>query len=258
MEIKLIESTANPLIKDLKKLKDKKFRKTANAFLIEGERFVKEALKLKADIRTVLFTDEMEGKTVALFQDLPISNTIAFIKITGAVLKELTDTVNPQGLVCEVHLPEQGDVLRPDGRYLFLDKLQDPGNLGTIIRSAHAFAYDGILLGKGCVDPYSDKVLRSTMGSIFQLVLLDSSPEHLDSLQREGYRILLSEPAGEQPLKAVDFSPPFIAVIGNEANGVGEAVLNVPHTSFQIPMPGASESLNAAVAASIIMYESRR
>lgn len=254
LDIKTIESLSNKTIVELKKLKDKKYRKQSGTFLIEGERFVKEALIQNAGVKQILFTDEMEETVLNMVSY--VHNTFTLIKVTKEIIKELTDTVTPQGIVAEVSIPQiHPNIILEGRRLLYLDRIQDPGNLGTIIRSAHAFSFEGIIIGKGTVDPYSDKVLRSTMGSIFKVPIIDSTVISLDIIIEDGFKVLISDLSANKTLKEVANDLKFIVVIGNEANGVSGEILSKPHESFIIPMPGNAESLNAAVAASIIMYE---
>lgn len=162
--------------------------------------------------------------------------------------------------VCEFNIRDFSDIDGLDNpSILFLDGIQDPGNMGTIIRSADAFNIDGIILGDGSVDPYNSKVVRATMGSIFRvpLYVCDNSIGSLESLKNKGFNILATSLDGMNIYDG-DFNNKFICVIGNEANGVSPRILDMADRRIKIPMPGNAESLNAGVAASIIMYESMR
>lgn len=255
MNIKTVDSISNKTIIELKKLKDKKYRKLSGSFLIEGERFIKEALIQGADVKQILFTEETEDSVLKMISS--DNSSFQLLKVNGEIIKELTDTVTPQGIIAEVSIPvsNSAELLESGKKLLYLDRIQDPGNLGTIIRSAHAFSFDGIIMGKGTADPYSDKVLRSTMGSIFKVPIVDSSVITLDELIKAGFNVLISDLNGSKTIKELTKWKKLVIVIGNEANGVSEVILSLPHESFIIPMKGGAESLNAAVAASIIMYE---
>lgn len=247
-----ITSLQNPLIRDLRKLKEKKYRQRQRQFLIEGLRFVQEALRQAASVRTILVTED------ALLEALVIPDGVERIRITPEILRDLTDTVHPQGIAALVDLPagEPSAFASDRGLWLYLDEIRDPGNLGTIIRCAHAFAADGLILSRGCADPYQDKVLRATMGSIFKVPLLtDQDPAFLEDRIQSGARLYLADLAESAPLPGLLPAPHSIVVIGNEAHGVCDAIRQLPHQSVRIPMPGEAESLNAAVAAALFLYE---
>jgi TrmH family RNA methyltransferase len=148
---------------------------------------------------------------------------------------------------------------------VLLENLQDPGNMGTIIRTADAAAFDGIICTKGCVDVYNSKVLRSTTGSVFQIPIVQflrgdtvSSSELAKALQKEGYTVYAAHPRGETSCFDEPFLGKSVIVIGNEANGVSDEMLSCCDKLLTIPMPGNAESLNASVAAALMIYEKRR
>ena len=162
--------------------------------------------------------------------------------------------------MCEFNIRELSEIYDLDNPIiLFLDGLQDPGNMGTIIRTADAFNIDGIILGQGSVDPYNLKVVRATMGSIFRvpLYICDNSLETIMGLKTRGFNLLATSLEGSLIYDS-DFKGKIISVIGNEANGVSPDILKEADKCIKIPMPGNAESLNAGVAASIIMYEAMR
>lgn len=247
-----IESLYNPRIKELRRLKEKKYRSQSGVFLIEGSRFVREALRQNAVLTAVIAVGEehLEGL------ELPPETDI--LMVSKEILAELSGTVTPQGIMAAVKIPAGDETAfqKEQGIWLYLDEIRDPGNLGTIIRSAHAFALDGLILAKGCADPYQDKVLRSTMGSIFCVpLLLDKDPGYLEERIRQGAILYLADLTDASPLPEVRPARQTIIVIGSEAQGVSDMVRDLPHQSIRIPMPGQAESLNAAVAASLVMYE---
>lgn len=248
-----ITSLNNPRIKDLRKLKEKKYRLACQEFLIEGSLFVQEALRQKAVIRSLIVSDER------LLDGLTTDPQTEVLIVPYEVIKDLASTVTPQGILACVELPQPvspQDFFRETGLWFYLDEIRDPGNLGTIIRSAHAFNIDGLILSKGCADPYQDKVLRSTMGSIFKVALLtDQSPQLLSELVVKGTELYLTDLYDAGDLATIEVCDRAIVVIGNEARGVSDEIKALPHKNIRIPMPGGAESLNAAVAASLIMYE---
>ena len=141
-----------------------------------------------------------------------------------------------------------------------LDRIQDPGNLGTIIRTADAFGVDGILISEGSVDGYNPKVVRATMGSIFRVNILHikKSLNILEELKNRGIKIYSTSLQGKNYIQEINFKIPSLLIIGNESKGVSDELLNMAHSLIKIPMVGKAESLNAAVASSIIMYEAMK
>lgn len=252
-----ITSLKNPRIRDLKKLKEKKHRTLQRAFLIEGLRFVREARRQGAKISCYIVSAE----ETELLDLVGAGEPDDILVVPPEILLELSGTVTPQGIMAAVEMPEPPKaeaIWSGEGLWFYLDEIRDPGNLGTIIRSAHAFSLDGIFLAKGSADPYQDKVLRSTMGSIFQVpLILEAGVDLLEKALADGVSLYLTDLSDAGELKDIQLPPRTIIVIGNEARGVQEAIRALPHSNLYIPMPGGAESLNAAVAASIIMYELR-
>ena len=142
---------------------------------------------------------------------------------------------------------------------ILIDKVQDPGNMGTIIRTAHAVGASSIIITKGTVDIYNDKVLRSSMGSIFYIPIIeDYNLDLVKKLKNQGYRLLVSSLQGENNFFEEDLKGKVIIAVGNEGNGVSDEVYNISDVKVKIPMPGNSESLNVAIATSVMMYEKLR
>ena len=257
-----ISSSQNPLIKEIKGLNRKKNRWKNRLFIIEGIKIIEEAIINKISIKNILFSDSfLESEEGYTFYEA-IKNRDNIVKMSDSLFNSISDTENPQGImaICKFNirsLSDIDDLKNPS--IMFLDAVQDPGNMGTIIRTADAFNIDGIILGEGSVDPYNLKVVRSTMGSIFRvpLYMCDNSIESLGDLKNKGFNILATSLDG-RPIYDSDFNNKFICVIGNEANGVDPRILDMADRSIKIPMPGKAESLNAGVAASIIMYEVMR
>lgn len=160
-----IESKSNSLFKDLKKLKDKKkYREEKKQYIIEGFRFVKEAIKANAYLESIIITENFYNKE-KIFIDSINEQGLKIIIMSKILLDELCDTENPQGIIAVVQINDK--ILKEGNTVILVDKVQDPGNMGTIIRTAHAVGARGIITTKGTVDIYNDKVLRSSMGSIF-------------------------------------------------------------------------------------------
>lgn len=257
-----ISSSHNPLIKEIKGLSRKKNRYEGRVFIVEGIKIIEEAIKSGIGIRHILFSEDfLDSKEGSIFYE-KIKYRDNIVKVKSSLFTSISDTENPQGImaVCEFNIRDLSSINHSSKRsIMFLDGIQDPGNLGTIIRTADAFNMDGIILGEGCVDPYNLKVVRSTMGSIFRvpLYLTNNSLDSLRGLKDKGFKIYSTSLDGKV-LYENDFNEKFICVIGNEANGVNSEILDISDKLIKIPMPGNAESLNAGVAASIIMYETMR
>lgn len=250
-----IESKNNNLFKEIKKLKEKKHRIKSNKYLIEGLRFVEEAIKSKVSIDSIIFTESFKEKNPDLF--LKINDNIKLIQMNEALLKQLCSTENPQGIVGVINM--QNKELKSGELVVLVDKVQDPGNMGTIIRTAHAAGAAGIVMTKGTVDIYNDKTLRSTMGSIFYIPIVeDDSLDFVKSLKKEGYKLVVSSLQGKNNFFEENLQGKVMIAVGNEGNGVSDEVYNIADIKVKIPMPGEAESLNVAVATSIMIYEKIR
>ena len=177
------------------------------------------------------------------------------------LFEKISDTVASQGIVGVVKLPDNShSEIKENGLYIALDRLQDPGNLGTIIRTADAAGVDGILVSKGTVDPFNAKVLRSTMGSIFKVNLIfeDDLKERLVSEQKNGAKVLVTNLENAANYNEINYMGTLIIVIGNEGSGVSSDIINMATQNVKIPIWGEAESLNASVAAGILMYEAAK
>ncbi|EGT0691447.1 RNA methyltransferase [Clostridium perfringens] len=250
-----IESKNNNLFKEIKKLKEKKHRIKSNKYLIEGLRFVEEAIKSKVSIDSIIFTESFNEKNPDLF--LKINENIKLIQMNEALLKQLCSTENPQGIVGVINM--QNKELKSGELVVLVDKVQDPGNMGTIIRTAHAAGAAGIVMTKGTVDIYNDKTLRSTMGSIFYIPIVeDDSLDFVKSLKKEGYKLVVSSLQGKNNFFEENLQGKVMVAVGNEGNGVSDEVYDIADIKVKIPMPGEAESLNVAVATSIMIYEKIR
>lgn len=243
-----ITSLKNPKVAAWKALKDRKGRRESGCFLVEGRKMVEEALASAFDVETVLVQEGME---------LPDGLTMPVYELPAHVLAAVCDTKTPQGIAAVVRMKEQSAL----GKHIVvLDGVQDPGNVGTIIRTADAAGLDGVLLSTQCADVFSPKVLRATMGSIFRMNLrtTDDLPGKLTKLREKGYSILSSQLDGTPFYERQDVAERFALIIGNEGNGVSEQVQQTATHRVRLPMRGGAESLNAAIAAAIMMYELMR
>ena len=227
----LIQSTRNPTVKLVRSLLTKKGRRETGLHLIEGERLVAEAVSSGAEIDS-LFVEE--GR-----EPVYCPNGSVY-QVTRHVLESMTDTDNPQSVCAAVKTPDIKLLDEyPEGLIVAMDCVQDPGNMGTIIRTADAMGAAGLLLSSGCADPFGPKVLRSTMGSIYHLPIWQGElAAELVKLKSEDFRLICR----------------CVLIIGNEGNGVSDAVAELCD-KYRLPMFGRAESLNASVAAGIMMYE---
>jgi len=236
----LYSSVNNQKIKDLKRLSLKKYRDKENLFLIEGDHLVKEAYK--------------NGylKELLIKEDLNYELDVQTNYISESVLNYLTSLPSPTGIigVCE----KKENVLK-EGKILILDGVQDPGNLGTIIRSSVAFNIDSIVINDKCADPYSDKVIRSSQGMIFRANIIKDDLENIILKLKNSHKIFGTKVTGGKSLKSIAKFKKFAIIVGNEGAGVSENLLNLCDENIYIEMNNACESLNVGVATSIILYE---
>ena len=245
-----LTSLKNPKILSWRSLKDKKGREEHNAFLVEGVRMVHEALSSSFTIKALLLREDF-------ILDFPLPEEIPSYLLPNHVFDSVCDTRTPQGIAAVLTKQSRE---ASGHRLLALDGVQDPGNVGTIIRTADAAGFDGVLFSPDCADLFSPKVLRSTMGSVFRLGFSfpPSLPDALASLRADGFSVLSSQLDGTPFYDRQNVSPSFVLIIGNEGNGVSPAVQAQATHRLRLPMRGGAESLNAAVAAGIMMYDLTR
>lgn len=254
----LIESKDNKLYKETKKLKDRKGRNKSCKYIIEGFRLISEAFKAKVSIEYIFLNSEGEEKLQSYLGDY-ITEDIEMYKLSDRLLNDLCFTETPQGIVAVVEMNTL-DIGFKGSFYLLCDKLQDPGNLGAIIRTAHAAGVDGIILTKGTVDVYNDKTIRATMGSLFHIPIIvdDENNTITKELIDKGFSLLATSLEGDKNFFQEDLSGNIIISVGNEGNGVSEEIYKLSNKRVKVPMPGGAESLNVAIATSIILYEKVR
>jgi len=245
-----ITSLKNPKIQLWKALKDRKGRRETGCFLVEGRKMVEEALASTFPVEMVL----MDSDRMAEF-DLPPHTPVT--TMPPHVLAAVCDTKTPQGIAAVVRMQEPPAL---GSRLVALDGVQDPGNVGTILRTADAAGFDGVLLSQQCADVFSPKVLRATMGSIFRMAIsvTDDLPGALEALKAQGCSVISSQLDGTPFYSREPVGDRFALVIGSEGNGVTDEVKAVATHRVKLPMRGGAESLNAAVAAGIMMYELTR
>lgn len=253
----IITSTSNEQIKNIIQLKEKsKVRKQKKQYVVEGVKMFSEVPKenLKGVYVSESFLKENKGKL----------QEADFQVVSDSVFKKISDTVTPQGVLAVVAQSTKTlDELLSNRKknkscIVVLDRLQDPGNLGTIIRTAEGAGVSGIVMSSDCADIYNPKVIRSTMGSVFRVpfVVVEDLPDAVEQMKACGITTYAAHLQGEDYNKGV-FGKDIALLIGNEARGLSEEISDKADKFIRIPMEGKVESLNAAVAAAILMYEAR-
>jgi RNA methyltransferase, TrmH family len=258
MKFAMITSTSNEKIKLVRALQDKRrIREAEQLFVIEGVRLVEEALRAQAPIKLALHTDDLDLRGQAALTQLTRLG-VPIETVTPKVMAAASDTETPQGLLAITALPPSFVTRSGPPSFLsfalILDGLSDPGNLGTILRTADAAGVEAVFLIPGTVDAYNPKVVRAGMGAHFHLPIIEASWESLAD-RLTGLEVWLAEAHAGEAYHQVDWRKPCALVIGSEAEGPSAAAHRFAHRQVHIPMPGQAESLNAAVAAGILLFE---
>lgn len=241
----MITSVQNKLVKELKKLHKRKYRYEANQYLIEGFHLMEEALKTNQSIEAVIVE---EGT------DIPdMIDKRSIITVSASVFKEISQTETPQGIAAVVNMRQVKN--EPHNYVLLIDRIQDPGNLGTIIRTADAAGFSKIILGNGTVDMYNDKVIRASQGSIYHIpIVQENLTETIPHLQAEGFSIWGTTLNDAENYKDVQPNEKTAILLGNEGSGVDQSLIELVDRRVIIPIYGKAESLNVGIAAGILMY----
>ena len=244
-----ITSLKNPKVAAWKALKDRKGRRESGCFLVEGRKMVEEALASAFDVETVLVQEGME---------LPDGLTMPVYELPAHVLAAVCDTKTPQGIAAVVRMKEQSAL----GKHIVvLDGVQDPGNVGTLLRSAAAFGFDGVILSDGCASVWAPKTLRASMGAAVRIPVIEAGamPDAIARLREKGITCLAAALYKSQPLSAAQASYPggVCVVIGSEGQGLTDATIAACTSTVRIPMTDRVESLNAGIAGSILLWHFR-
>lgn len=237
----MIESCSNNLYKKINKLTKKKYRNKYNLFYIETKKLVKEAINSNCDIECIVVNEENVGFDCENYEKVVFSNQL-FSKISNLESED--------GVSAIVRMKKNNSTYGE--KILLLDFIQDPGNMGTILRSAEAFGFFDVLLINNCVDIYNLKTLRASMGSIFRINVVDSNINEIKILKKD-YKVFTTDMYGID-YRNIEKDAKIILAIGNEANGISKEVFEISDKKIKIPMEGKIESLNAAIAASILMH----
>jgi len=257
----MLTSPQNEHVKHLAKLrKDGRLRRSSGHFLVEGPRFVETALESNATVEELIWSPNLAG------EDHPLAaragaGGIEIVRVSKDCYRKIADVKNPQGIAALVKTPEYDtDQVLSDaeGLYLVACGIQDPGNLGTMIRAADAVGCAAVLVVRPAADIFNSKVVRSTAGSLLNLpvVALDEA-DALASLAAAGIRLILADAAGNADARTADWSVPVALAVGSEARGFSETLRGAAAASVRVPMWGRSESLNAAAAAAVCLYAAR-
>ena len=255
----IITSKDNELIKNIKKLKDKKYRDERNEFIVEGIKMVGEAIKEEANIKNIIICDDC-------YNNCEIPSELKYeiakrkiIYVSQKVFDSITDVTNPQGILAVVEKNKVNDIDYKQDFFLILDDIQDPGNIGTILRTADSINLNQIIVSSKTADAFNPKVVRSTMGAIFRInvIVCEDLSGVISQLKKHKVKIAATDLKTDKSIYDVDYKKTAV-IIGNEANGVSEKLLERADVKIKIPMTGKTESLNAAVATGIILYEKQR
>ncbi|MEU7984619.1 RNA methyltransferase [Streptosporangium canum] len=252
----------SPRVKAVRRLTKRAFRDRDRSFLAEGPQAVREALALEDVVVELFATAEAEQRHADIVATATAAG-LAVHRASGEVMAELAQTVTPQGLlaVCRfVHVPLDGAVTADARLVAVLAHVRDPGNAGTVLRTADAAGADAVVFTDASVDPYNGKCVRASAGSLFHLPVTTGAPvaQAVQRLKDAGLRVLAADGAGKQTLDDVDLSGPTAWIFGNEAWGLPEEILSLADEVVRVPIYGRAESLNLATAAAVCLYASAR
>lgn len=260
MEVKLISSENNPIIKHVKSLQLKKQRTKNQQFTVEGIRIISECLKHNGHIEYIIYSediDTVQGGRELLNKISKEGYTI--YQVPSQLLNKLSTSQSPQGIIALVNMKNNTLEEFEDNKDLFfviLDRIQDPGNMGTIIRTSESAGVDAVIITKGSVDPYNDKTLRATMGAIFHLPIIQSNDyKWIGDLKEKNVKLIAADLNTDKTYTNIDYRKNIAIVIGNEANGIDKKISDNVDEKVTIPILGKIESLNAGIAAGILIYK---
>ncbi|WP_026906392.1 TrmH family RNA methyltransferase [Paucisalibacillus globulus] len=241
----MLTSIKNEKVKNWRKLHNRKDREKSGTFLIEGFHLIEEAINSNWQIHEIILQAGVERPNWALENNV--------VDVGEKVFQHITQTKTPQGIAAVVGFNE---FKKFGGKYvLLLDRIQDPGNLGTIIRTADAAGFDAVILGEGTVDLYNDKAIRATQGSIFHIPVLQKKLSvEIQQLKRDGFRVWASALTNSKDFHTVRTNSKVALILGNEGSGIGTDILGLADEIVKIPIYGKAESLNVSIAAGILMY----
>lgn len=255
--MQVISSKDNEFIKHIKKLKEKKYRDINKEFIIEGIKLIKEAIEEQSKIKQIVICDNCENTDIIPKELMYEIAKYECVYVTEQILKTISDVSTPQGILAIIEMKKgETPIDYSQDIILALDDIQDPGNLGTILRTADSIGLNQIIVSKGTTDVYNPKVVRSTMGAIFRVKIIECEDleKTLKEIKKNKYELLITSLQTENSIYNINYNKKVI-VIGNEANGVKKEIQNIADVKVKIPMIGKTESLNASVATGVILYE---
>lgn len=262
---KMITSKANPKIKEVRLLKQAKHRHVRGEYFIEGMRLLAEALQHPGQFRKVVYSPRLENKaggSELLSAARKKIQNAEWLYVSDEVMEKICDTQSHQGILAVLDMKERswGEIFKRDGIILLLSGLQDPGNVGTIFRVAEAGGAAGVILSQDMIDPYNPKVVRASMGSLFQVPFLQDQEmeDCLKKLRSQGYRLWATTVQVGRSLWEIDFAKPTAVLFGQEGAGLPKKLLAEADGLFTIPMAPGVDSLNVAMAAGLVVYEAFR
>lgn len=243
----MIVSKDNSQIKHIRQLNQKKYRDEYKEFVVEGTKIVQEAIEENENIQLIVICEELLKKAID-------TKNYKVEYVNKSIFELISDTVTPQGILAVIKEKEPKEIT---SRVLFaLDDIQDPGNMGTIIRTLDAAGIKDLIISKESADIYNPKVTRSTMGAIYRLnVTRENLKSKLLDLKEKGYKIVVTSLATDKYYYDIDYNEKMIIVIGNEGKGVSKEINEIADIKIKIPMLGKAESLNASIATGILAYE---
>lgn len=250
----IITSTQNKRVKYAKTLQTKaRFRRSEMKLILEGNRLINDALQRGAKPDYVLYTpDKADYDLIALLQN----RNCDLLSVSDEILNHVSDTQQAQGIVGIFYIPKPHLPKQPQ-RVLIMDNLREPGNMGTILRTAGAAGVDLVILSPGCVDPYNSKVLRAGMGAHYHVPIVEATWKEIE-IFCDDLAIYSAAADGELRYTDVDWTQPSAFIIGNEAHGISKNAKHIAQASISIPMASDTESLNAAIATAVILFEAQR
>ncbi|MBN3556377.1 RNA methyltransferase [Fictibacillus nanhaiensis] len=252
--MKHIESESNASLKQWKKLHTKKEREKSGTFLLEGPHLIEEAIASGAKLQHVIVEENFE------INETWLKEKFSLWSVPAKLMKQLSETEKPQGIiaVCEM-LDQSEELIKKGGRYLLIDGVQDPGNLGTIIRTADSAGLDGVFLGEGTADLYNGKTVRSTQGSLFHLPIVKANLiEIIERCKAHELPVISTSLQNSVDMRETPDVDGFALIMGNEGAGVQEILQQESTLNVKIPIFGSAESLNVSVATGILLYELQR
>lgn len=255
--MQVISSKDNELIKHIKKMKDKKYRDESNEYIVEGVKLIEEAVQEKAKIKKIIVCEDTTRTYEIPTQVMLEIAKYECVYVTDKIFSSITQVTNPQGVMAIIEKnSENQQIDYSQDIIVALDNVQDPGNLGTILRTVDSIGLKQLIVSKDTVDAFNSKVVRSTMGAIFRVKIIEveNLAQSIKEMRKHHFKLMVTSLQTENSIYDIEFNKKII-VIGNESNGVSKEIQDMADEKAKIPMLGRTESLNASVAAGVVMYE---